>query len=594
MSQFLTMLKQFLFLLTLQTGVAVDNYKITKAVQKGKLVFEARSLQSDKTVIVKVLNPTLLNEYELMAPNNKESEFIVKRLGKGKCSDIIAKKQNFNDNIWNLLRNNVCMVFQKYKMDAFKFLTQTDLTQSAKVKYTWVKDLLSVLKFLDYNNIIHNDVKPENIFVTDDNRPLLGDFGFAVDVSEIKDTSTDGTPAYFSFARADAFLKRGFTTPGESHTSKEDVFAAGVVIYIMCFKEFLFFPEESEKGDHDQKVANKAKEFNWDNSLEGLKKQNKKGCRIKNRLGYTIDEWGLLGDMLRKDSEKRLSAKALLDKYFKYEIKAYNKNTKRFEGIASGSDETVIVKPVDPEYPNEYDLMSPNEKTSEFIVQRLNKGNCENIISNYDDYYLSDKDNGLIGKGCMIFKKYKSDALAIITQTEREPVLALTPELKYMWVKELLIALEFLDNNKIIHNDVKPDNIFITDDNHIRLGEFGFAVYAPNSVDFSTSGTPAYFSSERAEDYLKQVDDTKGHTSKADVFAAGVVMYEICFERFLVINAEQAATFDFESFDKTTSCVMKNINGKTIDEWSLLGDMLRKDSEKRLSAKALLDKYFIQ
>ena len=45
----------------------------------------------------------------------------------------------------------------------------------------------------------------------------------------------------------------------------------------------------------------------------------------------------------------------------------------------------------------------------------------------------------------------------------------------------IVCALEFLHNNAIIYRDLKPDNVLIADDGHVKLADFGLSKALPEA-----------------------------------------------------------------------------------------------------------------
>ena len=87
---------------------------------------------------------------------------------------------------------------------------------------------------------------------------------------------------------------------------------------------------------------------------------------------------------------------------------------------------------------------------------------------------------------------------------------------------QIASALETAHKNKIIHRDIKPHNIIITEDGIAKVTDFGIAKAVSNSTITafgSTIGSVHYFSPEHAKG---------GFTDpKSDLYSLGVVLYEM-------------------------------------------------------------------
>ncbi|MFL0268221.1 Stk1 family PASTA domain-containing Ser/Thr kinase [Candidatus Clostridium radicumherbarum] len=83
-------------------------------------------------------------------------------------------------------------------------------------------------------------------------------------------------------------------------------------------------------------------------------------------------------------------------------------------------------------------------------------------------------------------------------------------------------ALECAHKNNIIHRDIKPQNILVTDDGLVKVTDFGIAK-ATNSVTITNTnkviGSAHYFSPEQAKGSV--VD------GRTDIYSLGVVLYEM-------------------------------------------------------------------
>jgi NIMA (never in mitosis gene a)-related kinase len=89
------------------------------------------------------------------------------------------------------------------------------------------------------------------------------------------------------------------------------------------------------------------------------------------------------------------------------------------------------------------------------------------------------------------------------------------------WITQACLGLRVIHSQRVLHRDLKTKNIFLTADDHIKIGDFGIsrALSSTTLVAHSIVGAPYYMSPE-------MVTGT-AYTAKTDIWSMGVVLYEL-------------------------------------------------------------------
>ncbi|KAF2680226.1 Pkinase-domain-containing protein [Lentithecium fluviatile CBS 122367] len=142
------------------------------------------------------------------------------------------------------------------------------------------------------------------------------------------------------------------------------------------------------------------------------------------------------------------------------------------------------------------------------------------------------------------------------------------------WFRDMILGLEYLHAQGIIHRDIKPDNCLVTDDDVLKIVDFGVSEMFDKQGQMKTAksaGSPAFMPPELCVAKHGEVDGRA-----VDIWSMGVTLYclmfgRIPFEKHGMIELYQAIRMDDPEYDDCNP-----------DLRDLLFQLLEKDPQKRI------------
>ena len=277
------------------------------------------------------LNPENPQKVDRVAIKKIKIAKIDEGINRSAVAEIKSMTELHHENLMPILDiiyhdHNVHLVIPWCESDLSKLILKDTFLQTSHIKCI-MKQILLGLKYLHKSQVIHRDMKPDNIMITEKGDCLIADFGLAIPFNET-DFYGEALPMS-SAAGTPAFRAPELCLGSEFYDEKVDIFATGCIFGQILLKR-LMFPSDSDINRLEilaKVLGGPAENIEWKGvSLSQVKsvlpdssRKAVEGLSIKELFPAAKEvEIDFLMRMIDWDPKKRWSAEELLNHdYFK-------------------------------------------------------------------------------------------------------------------------------------------------------------------------------------------------------------------------------------------------------------------------------------
>ncbi|CAJ1423708.1 unnamed protein product [Effrenium voratum] len=443
-------------------------------------------------------------------------------------------------------------LIRKHKDDNEPF-TETDAM-------TIFSQCLLALQYIHSKHILHRDIKSQNIFMMQSGDAKIGDFGISkvIEGTTAAAGTVVGTPSYFAPEICE----------DKPYNSKIDVWSMGVVLYELLALAQPFAasnvaalimkivnaeppPLPEPWRDEVREVVSRALNKNPEEraSAEELLALPPVSCTVAPNADLTMT---LSMEQFEKIQQLGRGAHGVA-----YLVK------QKFAGSAAALRvvKTVEVSRMD----------AASQKGAKDEVALLRRLAHPHIIAYYDAFFEAEQLN-------IVLEYADGGDLFTAVKRRKEEESTFTDEEAMTWFRQCLSALGYIHKKKILHRDIKTQNIFLMKSGDAKLGDFGISKVMDGTMAEAGTvvGTPAYLAPE--------ICQSTPYGSRIDVWSLGTVLYELLALRHPFQCSNMAATV-MKIISKEPEPLPSSVSPEVVQIVQLC---LQKDASKRPSAKELL------
>jgi serine/threonine protein kinase/tetratricopeptide (TPR) repeat protein/TolB-like protein len=483
--------------------IVADRYKILACLGQGGMgtVYKALDCELDRIIVLKTIRPDLTSNTNVVRRFKQE---------------ILLARQISHRNVIRIFDFGVALGLRFITMEFFDGEDlKTRLARSGKFPpseaVAIMRQICEGLQAAHAEDVIHRDLKPQNILIDAQNQIRIMDFGLARSLEAPNLTRTGvviGTPDYMAPEQA----------RGDAADVRSDIFSAGLVFYELLTGDLPFKGDSSAAKLLSRTHGRARSPHAVDPSVPKRLSQVVMRCLEPNPARRYQSAEEILDDLSGRDLSRPSSSRVvtgllkpgmMLGARYRIEAEAGEGGMgKVYRATDLDLNRTVALKVVRPELAGDPDhferlkreILLASRVTHRHVLRIHDLGEADEV------HFISMA--WVDGQDLDAFIRHHGPL-------PEDQILRLT--------RQICEGLEAAHREGVIHRDLKPRNVLLDSAGNACISDFGLAEildlpHTPGPTD-QISGTPRYMSPEQVQG--------KPADQRTDIYSLGLVLYEM-------------------------------------------------------------------